>query len=50
MDEFRTLTETVVEVMQIPFTVFGFEISFWQIWLFLIFGGLVITFIGRLFD
>ncbi|MCL2500316.1 MAG: hypothetical protein FWE90_08265 [Defluviitaleaceae bacterium] len=50
MKEFRAIIETTLEVMRIPFTVLDFEVSFWQIWLFLVFGGLTITFIGGLFD
>ena len=46
MEDVRALIDVLVEILQIPFTIWGFTLSFWEIMLCLLIGGIVIAWIG----
>lgn len=49
MDDLKALIDTFIQIMQIPFTIWGFTLSFWDIMLALLVGGIVISLIGGFF-
>ena len=50
MENVKAMFDATLEVFQIPFTIYGFTFSFWNVFLFVIVGGMVLSFIGRLFN
>ena len=48
-DDFAALIAATVDIFKIPFTIFGFTISFWQIFLFSAFAGIVAWIIREVF-
>lgn len=47
MDDFQLVISAVVQLMQMPFTIWGFTLTWWEIMLALLIGSLIIWFIGR---
>jgi fatty acid desaturase len=50
VEELQAVIQVMVQIMQIPFTIWGFTLSFWDIMLALIIGGVVIYLIGRFLE
>ena len=50
METFGSIISAVVQAMDTPFTVFGFTLSFWDVWLWSIIMGIVFWVIWRLFN
>lgn len=42
MEDVKAMIDVLVEILQIPFTIWGFTLSFWEIMLALIIGSIVI--------
>lgn len=47
MADLRALIDTFVQVMKVPFVIWGFTLNFWDILLCLLVGGIIIYLIGR---
>lgn len=50
LEDVRATFAATLELFQLEFTIYGFTFSFWNVLLFVVVGGLVMSFIGRLFD
>lgn len=50
MEDLQALIQVLVQIMQMPFTIWGFTLNFWSIMLALIIGGVVIGLIVRFFE
>lgn len=50
MEDVRLLIQTVVQIMKLPFTIWGFTLNFWDIMLCLLIGGIIIYLIVRFFE
>lgn len=50
MEDVRLLIQTVVQLMKLPFTIWGFTLNFWDIMLCLLIGGIIIYLIVRFFE
>lgn len=50
MEDLQALISWFVQIMQIPFTIWGFELNFWDITLSLLIGSVIIYVIVRFFD
>ena len=50
MENIKAMFDATLAVFQLPFTIYGFTFSFWNVFLFVIVGGMVLSFIGRLFN
>jgi hypothetical protein len=50
LEDFGAVIQAVYEVLNIRFELFGFELSFWMIFVWSIVASLLIWFIGRLFE
>ena len=50
MEALGALIQLIVQIMKIPFTVWGFTLSLWEIMLSLMIGGIVITLIVGFFN
>lgn len=42
--------ERIVDLFNIPMTIYGWTFSFWDLFLFSLFGGIIAAFIGRLLN
>lgn len=49
MEDFEKILESVIKLLTIEFNVYGFSISFWQIFLFSIVAGFVGSALYKLF-
>ena len=49
MEDLGALIQLIVQIMQIPFTIWGFTLSFWDIMLSILIGGIIIYVIVRFF-
>lgn len=49
METFGALINACVELMKIPFTIWGFTLSMWQITISVLLGGVIIGLIGGFF-
>lgn len=50
MEDLGALIQLMVQLLKIPFTIWGFTLSFWEIMLSLMVGGIVITLIVGFFN
>ena len=50
MDIIKRIFEVVYEIANIPVQLFDFTITFWQIFIFSVFGALIVWFIRKLFE
>lgn len=50
MEDVKALIDVLVSIMQFPMVIWGYELSFWNIMLALMGGGVVITLIVRFFN
>ena len=50
MSDIQALFSATLALFKMEFTLYGFTFSFWQVFLFVIIGGMVLRFIGGLFD
>ena len=50
MEDIKALIDAIVQIMQFPMTIWGFTLSFWEIMLCLIIGGIIIWALGRFFN
>ena len=50
MEDVKALINAIVSIMKFPFEIWGFTLSFWEIMLALLIGGIVIDLIVRFFD
>lgn len=49
MEVFGSLITSVVSLFKVQFTIFGFTLSYWQVYLFSGFGGIVAWILWRIF-
>lgn len=49
MEVFQTWFSAVLGVFQVPFTLYGFTFSLWDVFLWSLVAGLVIAFLGGVF-
>lgn len=49
MNDLQAMFAATLRIFQLEFSMYGFTFSFWQVFLFVIVGGILLTFIGRLF-
>ena len=49
MSDVQAMFEATLAIFKMEFTIYGFTFSFWNVLLFVIFGGMIIYFIGGLF-
>lgn len=47
MEDLQLVISAVVQLMQMPFTIWGFTLTWWDIMLALLIGALIIYLIGR---
>lgn len=47
MEDLKALFDACVELMQVPFTIYGFTLSWWDIWIWSMIAGLILWFIVR---
>lgn len=50
MEDVKALINAIVSIMKFPFEIWGFTLSFWEIMLALLIGGIVIELIVRFFN
>lgn len=50
MEDFQALVSTVVKVMTVPFTFWGFTLNFWDIMIWSLIAGIIICLIVRFFN
>jgi len=50
MEDLKTLIGVIVSIMQFPMEIWGYTLSFWDIMLALLVGGIIITLIVRFFN
>lgn len=50
MEDFQALVSTVVKVMTVPFTLWGFTLNFWDIMIWSLIAGIIICLIVRFFN
>lgn len=50
MDAFGALVQAVVQIMKLPFTIWGFTLNFWDIMIWSLIAGIVIYLIVRFFE
>lgn len=48
MNDFAEVIRATVELMTVPFYIWGFEFNFWQLFLFTGFAGIVAWVIGKI--
>lgn len=49
MEDIKRLFDAVIDLMKIPFTIYGFTISLWSIFVWVLVAGVVIWIIGKIF-
>ena len=49
MSDLQATFAATLNLFKLKFTLYGFTFSFWEVFLFTIVGGILLTFIGRLF-
>lgn len=47
MEDLKALFDALVQIMKVPFTLWGFTLNFWDILLCLLVGGVIIYLVGR---
>ncbi len=50
MSDFEAMISATLNLFKLEFTIYGFTFSFWNVLLFAVVAGLVLRFIGGLFD
>lgn len=50
MEDLKALINVIVSIMQFPIEIWGFTLSYWDIMLALLIGGVIITLIVRFFN
>lgn len=50
MEDFAALIRATVGIMQLPFTIWGFTLNFWDIMIWSLVAGIIIALIVRFFD
>ena len=50
MEDLKSLIDILVTIMKIPFEIWGFTLSMWEVMLALLIGGVIIELIVRFFD
>lgn len=50
MEDFKALVQGTVQIMRIPLTIWGFTLNFWDIMLWSLIAGIIITLIVRFFN
>ena len=50
MNDFAALISVIVEIMRQPFTIWGFTLNFWDILIWSLIAGIIVTRIVRFFD
>ena len=50
MEDLKVLISTIVTIMKFPMEIWGFTLSYWDIMLALLVGGVIITLIVRFFN
>lgn len=46
METFSLFMSLIIDFMKTPFSLWGFEMSYWSIFLFVIIGSMIFSFIG----
>lgn len=49
MSDLQATFAATLNLFKLEFTLYGFTFSFWEVFLFTIVGGILLSFIGRLF-
>lgn len=50
MEDIKAMIDAMVQIMKFPLTIWGYTLSFWDIMLTLIVGGIIIVLIVRFFN
>lgn len=50
MEDFKAMVGVFVQLMQLPFTLWGFTLNFWDIMIWTLIAGIIITLIVRFFN
>lgn len=50
MEDLRMTFEATLGVFKVPFTLWGYTFTFWEVFLWTAVAGLLLWFVGRLFD
>lgn len=50
MEDFALFVHAVISLFKVEFTIYGFTLSWWQVFLWSIVASLLIWFIGRIFS
>lgn len=50
MQDLKSLIDVMVSIMKFEFTIWGYDLSFWNIMLSLIIGSIIIWILGRFFN
>ena len=50
MENVKAMFDATLAVFKIPITIYGFTFSYWNVFLFVIVAGIVLSFIRRLFN
>lgn len=50
MEDIKALIDVIVSIMKFPMDIWGYTLSFWDIMLALLVGGVIITLIVRFFN
>ena len=50
MEDLKMTFDATLAVFKVPFTLNGHTFTFWQVFLWVIIAGMLISFLGRLFD
>lgn len=50
MEDFAAVVQSTIQVMQIPFTLWGFTLNFWDIMIWTLIAGIILTLIVRFFN
>lgn len=49
MGDLGAIIQATLNLFKYEFTIYGFTFSFWNVFLFVVVGGLALSFIGRIF-
>lgn len=50
MEDFKAMIQGAVQIMQIPFTIWGFTLNFWDIMIWSLIAGIILVLIVRFFN
>ncbi len=50
MEDFINIMRSAYNFFQIPFEIYGFELTFWDIFMFVLVIGIILGFLGGLFS